>query len=106
MKFLRKIFSAATPGAMPEIDLHGLKVPLALEKVEEAIREVSSKGGGDIRIICGKGKGSRGGMGVLREAVAGWLDAHGLEGKYRRDLESDGLDGAIILTVEGHFEGR
>jgi DNA-nicking Smr family endonuclease len=98
VSWLRRLLTAAFPGAAPELDLHGMRVPEALDAVEAALAEVTSGGGKGLRIVCGKGKGSPGGVGVLRSAVAGWLDAHGYEGRYRREVDSDGRDG--VLWVE------
>lgn len=100
MKILRNLLAAAFPESAAELDLHGKRVEEALSSVEKTLGEIAGNGGGRLRIICGKGKGSKGGRGVLREAVAGWLQARGYEGKFRRDVEFDGLDGAIIVEVK------
>ena len=99
MNFLHKLISAAFPELTPEVDLHGLRVPEALEATEKAIAAAKKGGAASLRIICGKGKGSPGGRGVLREAVAGWLEAHGFEGRFRRVIDADGLDGSIIVDL-------
>jgi len=99
LTLLRRIISAAFPEKLPELDLHGLRVPEALEKVSAALTQAEDEGIYSLRIICGKGKGSAAGRGVLREAVAGLLENHGYKGRYRRVVESDGLDGSIIVEV-------
>lgn len=99
MNLLRSVMRAAFPDAAWEVDLHGMRVPQALDAVANAIEAAEKAGGGRLRIICGKGKRSAGGTGVLREAVGGWLDANGYAG-FRRNVESDGLDGSILLDVE------
>jgi DNA-nicking Smr family endonuclease len=96
--WLRRLLSIAFPDSAPELDLHGMKVPEALAAVDRALAEVASQGGNGLRIVCGKGQGSPGGVGVLRSAVAGWLDAHGYQGRYRREVDRDGRDG--VLWVE------
>lgn len=100
MKLVREILKAAFPDKAWEVDLHGLRVPEALDTVERAIKAAKDCGGGRVRIICGKGKGSKGGVGVLREAVGGWLEAHG-HGRFFRNVEGDGLDGSITVEVQG-----
>ncbi len=99
MRWLRTILRTAIPETAPEVDLHGTRVPEAISAVEGALRRAEAQGVGEIRIVCGKGLGSRGGVGVLREAVAGWLDAHGYAGRYRRQLARDGRDGAILVRL-------
>ena len=99
MKWLEALLRSAYPDNAPELDLHGLRVPEALEQVATALEKSEAQGLQQLRIICGKGRHSPGGKGVLREAVAGWLDAHGYEGCYRRRVEGDGLDGSILLEL-------
>jgi len=78
-----------------------VRVPEALAAVEQALQRAERLGAGQLRIICGKGLGSRGGRGVLREAVAGWLDRHGYRDRYRRDLDRDGRGGALWVDLAG-----
>lgn len=99
MRWWRRLVGAAFPGTAPEIDLHGLRVPEALATVAQALEQARREGATHLRIVCGKGRGSPGGVGVLREAVAGWLDAHGYAQRYRRDVDRDGRDGAIRVTL-------
>ena len=80
MSLLRKILRTAFPDKTLELDLHGHRVPEALERVKALVKTLEEQGGGEVRIICGKGKGSPGGVGVLGKAVSGWLDAHGYGG--------------------------
>ena len=94
----RKIVQAAFPETIPEIDLHGLKVPQALEAVSNAVGKLREKGG-SLKIICGKGKGSPGGKGVLKEAVEGWLQTHGEGLRVTSNLDRDGLAGSITVTA-------
>jgi DNA-nicking Smr family endonuclease len=100
MKWLKALLRSAYPDNAPELDLHGLRVPEALDRVAAALATAEAEGLGKLRIICGKGRHSPGGKGVLREAVAGWLDAHGYAGRYRRRVEGDGLDGSILLELK------
>lgn len=88
------------------MDLHGLRVPEALEVVGRALQQGEASGASRLRIVCGKGKGTPGGVGVLREAVAGWLDAHGYSGRYRRQVDRDGRDGAIWVELQRRDGGN
>jgi DNA-nicking Smr family endonuclease len=99
MSWFRRLLGAAFPEAGPEVDLHGLRVPEALAAVEQALGRAETRGALRLRIVCGKGRGSPGGVGVLREAVAGWLDAHGYAGRYQRQVDRDGRDGAIWVDL-------
>ena len=51
------------------VDLHGLRVAEAIRRTEHAIRDVFLRGGGELRVIVGKGNHSIGGKAVLRPAV-------------------------------------
>ncbi|MDW7709769.1 MAG: Smr/MutS family protein [Deferrisomatales bacterium] len=99
MTWLRRLLRAAWPDAVPEVDLHGLRVPEALAAVRASLDAAERAGVARLRIVCGKGKGSRGGEGVLRVAVAGWLEANGYEGSFRREMDRDGRDGALVVHL-------
>lgn len=100
MSWLRRIFRHAFPDTCPEVDLHGLRVPEAIETLREALRVAQERGQPRVRVVCGKGRGSPGGVGVLRRAVAGWLEQHGYSGRYRRQVDRDGRDGALWVDLE------
>ena len=68
MRWLTKLLHTAFPDKTMQIDLHGMRVPQALETVRQTVSELEKRGG-RVRIICGKGLGSPGGVGVLREVV-------------------------------------
>lgn len=101
MSLLKKLLSAAFPDKTYEIDLHGLRVPEALDRVRDMVAELEKLGGGKVRIICGKGRGSPGGVGVLGEAVCGWLTAHGYGERFHRVMDADGRHGSIMLELTG-----
>ena len=88
-------------GIFPTLDLHGLKVPDALRETEQFLREAQESGIESVRIVYGKGRHSPSGRGVLRDAVTGWLDAHGrhLVRRYERRPDASGADGGIIVWV-------
>jgi DNA-nicking Smr family endonuclease len=99
MSWLRRLLRSAFPENCPELDLHGMRVAEALAAVERVLERAEAQGVEEVRIVCGKGRHSPGGVGVLRTAVAGWLDAHGYVGHYRRQVDRDGRDGAIRVTL-------
>lgn len=99
MTWLRRLLGRAFPDACPEVDLHGLRVPEALEALQAALRAAETSGARRLRVVCGKGKGSPGGVGVLRGAAAGWLEQHGFSGRYRREVDRDGRDGALSVDL-------
>jgi DNA-nicking Smr family endonuclease len=99
VQWLRRLLAAGWPDRAPEIDLHGLRVPEALEAVRTALAAARRAGAPRLRIVCGKGRGSPAGKGVLREAVAGWLEANGYAGRYRREMDRDGRDGALSVDL-------
>lgn len=88
-------------GILPTLDLHGLGVKEALAETERFLREAQSQGISSLRIVYGKGHGSPGGRGVLREVVPSWLEGRGrvLIRRYERRLDATGADGAVIVWV-------
>lgn len=88
-------------GILPTLDLHGLGVKDALAETERFLRDAQSQGVGSLRIVYGKGHGSKGGRGVLREVVPRWLDGPGQEliRRYERRPDASGVDGAVIVWV-------
>lgn len=88
-------------GLVPTLDLHGLGVRAAIEETERFVREAAAAGEREVRIVYGKGHGSRGGIGVLRQAIPAWLEQHGedLVERFARDLDRDGNDGAMRVWL-------
>lgn len=88
-------------GVLPTLDLHGLGVKEALAETEQFLRDAQSEGVGSLRIVYGKGHGSPGGRGVLREVIPRWLDGpgHSLIRRYERRPDASGADGAVIVWV-------
>jgi DNA-nicking Smr family endonuclease len=97
---IRKLLREAL-GIMPTLDLHGLGVQDALRETEEFLRDAQEAGLGSVRIVYGKGRGSQGGRGVLREVIPRWLDTGGREyvRRYERRPDSSGADGGMIVWV-------
>src|SRR2546425_13305243 len=69
--------AVATSERMPVLDLHGLGVQDALVATERFLRDAILAGAAEVRIVYGKGKGSPGGRGVLREGIPRWLATEG-----------------------------
>ena len=93
---LRKIF-----GLVPTLDLHGLRVRQALEETRIFLEHAQTEGHTEVRIIYGKGRGSPGGIGVLRQAVPDWLDKSGgrwVE-RFERQIDASGDDGAVRVWL-------
>lgn len=95
-KMLRRVLDI-----MPTLDLHGLGVQEALRETEQFLRDAQEEGLGSVRIVYGKGRGSRGGRGVLREVIPRWLETTGRPyvRRYERRPDGSGLDGGMIVWV-------
>ena len=88
-------------GAVPTLDLHGLRVPAALDATEAFLREHHASGYTQVRIIYGKGRGTPGGLGVLRQAVPAWIEQNADDWveRFERDLDRIGDDGAMRIWL-------
>src|SRR5262249_10675755 len=88
-------------GIVPTLDLHGFGVRAALEQTERFLRDAQAEGAAGVRIVYGKGHGSPGGRGVLRDVVPRWLDREGqaLVERYQRIPDASGADGAVKVWV-------
>jgi len=73
----------------------------ALAESERFLREMAARGEREVRIVYGKGRGSPGGVGVLRQAIPAWLEQHGagLVERFERALDRDGNDGALRVWL-------
>lgn len=85
----------------PVLDLHGLGVKEAREATERFLRDAAAAGESQVRIVYGKGRGTPGGIGVLRSVVPGWLaNEYGhLVERFERDLDPSGDDGAVRVWL-------
>jgi DNA-nicking Smr family endonuclease len=88
-------------GIMPTLDLHGLGVREALQETERFVRHAQSLNERTVRIVYGKGHGSPGGRGVLREVVPRWLEREGaaLVERYERLPDASGGDGSVKVWL-------
>ena len=80
---------------------HGFGVREALEETERFLRHAQAQDEPVVRIVYGKGRGSAGGRGVLREVVPRWLEGEGatLITRYQRVLDATGGDGAVKVWL-------
>jgi DNA-nicking Smr family endonuclease len=106
MRFIRSILREFL-GITPTLDLHGLGVREALEETERFLRHAQSLGEQVVRIVYGKGHGSPGGRGVLREVVPRWLAREGvaLVSRYERVPDASGADGAVKVWLRPRAPG-
>jgi DNA-nicking Smr family endonuclease len=101
-RILRELF-----GIVPILDLHGLGVRDALEETERFLRHAQATDAPVVRIVYGKGHGSPGGRGVLRDVVPRWLDREGHQWveRYQRVPDASGADGAVMVWVRRRKRG-
>jgi DNA-nicking Smr family endonuclease len=97
---IRKLVREAL-GIMPTLDLHGLGVQDALRETERFLRDAQAERLGSVRIVYGKGHGSPGGRGVLREVIPRWLDQQGRAyiKRWERRPDESGADGGMIVWL-------
>jgi DNA-nicking Smr family endonuclease len=98
---LRNVLRATAGGVQPTLDLHGLSVKEALRATAEFVEASSRARLSPVRIVYGKGLGSPGGQGVLREVIPRWCEKEGRRWveSFRREVDSKGGDGAILLFL-------
>ena len=95
-RLLRSLF-----GLHPVLDLHGLGVKEAVAATESFLRQAAAAGETQVRIVYGKGRGTPGGVGVLRAVIPRWLENEGAVWveRYERDLDHSGDDGAVRVWL-------
>ena len=76
----------------PELDLHGLRVEVALEQVEAYLNDATLAGMSSVRVMHGMGTGA------LRNAVRGYLSSHPLVKTVRTDA-SKSNDSVTIVEL-------
>lgn len=90
-------------GKMPPdrmIDLHGLTVPQAYERLMQAVQHAHATGGRMMLVITGKG---RDGQGVLRQKLPHWVNEPALRGlilAIQAARPQDGGEGAFYLLLK------
>lgn len=95
-------------GIVPTLDLHGCGVREAIDETEQFLRHAQALGDPIVRIVYGKGHGSPGGRGVLREVIPRWLERDGtaLVERYERLPDSRGSDGSVKVWLRPLKEER
>jgi DNA-nicking Smr family endonuclease len=89
-------------GNKPTLDLYRLSVKAALEEIRNFIEKSYWMGFPSVRLICGKGPGSPGDRGVLREVIPKWCEQEGkafIESS-QREIDPAGGDGAWIFILK------
>ena len=88
-------------GIVPTLDLHGYGVRDALALAEHFVRDAAAGGETVVRIVYGKGHGSPGGRGVLRDVIPHWLDHDGAAWvhRYERLPDASGADGSVKVWL-------
>ena len=91
-------------GIVPTLDLHGLGVREAADETARFLRHAHSLGEPVVRIVYGKGHGSPGGRGVLRDVIPRWLEREGgvLVERFERLPDASGADGSVMVWLRRH----
>jgi DNA-nicking Smr family endonuclease len=100
-RVIARLVGGAGGRGVPVLDLHGLGVQDAIAATERFLTECAADGVGEARIVYGKGRGSPGGRGVLREVIPRWLASDGARWVASAAPEPDasGADGAIRVRL-------
>ncbi len=83
-----------------QIDLHGMTVDDAREAVAEFLKNARRREQYCVRIIHGKGNGTPGRIGILREVVRRWLKQRDEVVAFCEPREIDGGAGATIVRLK------
>ena len=82
-----------------ELDLHGLNVATAKETVNRFLAGAGNRQQRCVRIIHGKGHGSRDGKPVIKNRLDRWLRQHNLVLAYCSARPVDGGTGAVYVLL-------
>ena len=91
-------------GQMPiaaEADLHGMRIREALTLLEDFLRDCRADRLRCVRVIHGKGLGSRDGHAVLKWQVDSWLRRHDGVMAFCSAQPRDGGTGAVYVLLKG-----
>ncbi len=83
-----------------ELDLHGYTIEQAKDILQNFITKSKSSGFRCVRIIHGKGKGSRDGRPRLKNYVSRWLRLHKHILAYCSARPADGGTGAVYVLIK------
>ena len=95
-------------GFTPTLDLHGFRVREAIAATDAFLSDAAASGEPQVRIIYGKGRGTPGGLGVLRQAVPAWIEQNAMDRveRFERDLDGTGDDGAMRIWMRPDSAAR
>jgi DNA-nicking Smr family endonuclease len=91
-------------GQMPiaaEADLHGVRIREAQAMLEAFVHDCRERGFRCVRVIHGKGLGSRDGHAVLKWEVDRWLRGHDAVMAFCSAQPRDGGTGAVYVLLKG-----
>lgn len=83
-----------------ELDLHGMTIALAQEALSHFLGGMRSKGRSCVRIIHGKGRGSKDGRPVLKVKLQRWLQQRDDVLAYCSARPADGGTGAVYVLLK------
>ena len=83
-----------------ELDLHGLRVEEARGLMVEFLHQCARRGLRCVRVIHGKGLGSKNREPVLKRRVAGWLMQRDEILAYCQARRADGGSGAVVVLLK------
>ena len=83
-----------------ELDLHGHRVTEAHHALTEFLREAMRRGSRCVRIVHGKGHGSRDGVPVLKGKVRSWLARRSDVIAFCQARPADGGAGALLVLLK------
>lgn len=99
-KLVRRLRRGQIPIAA-DADLHGLRTREAKRLLEEFLRDCLDRGLHCVRVIHGKGLGSRDGHAVLKWEVDRWLREHEGVMAFSSAQPRDGGTGAVYVLLKG-----
>ena len=101
-EFFKKLLLESSSDVIPTLDLHGLSVKEALETTQRFIQTSQRAGLSSVRIVYGKGLGSPGGRGVLREVIPRWCAKEGMVwvAGFQREVDGKGGDGSLTVFLK------
>ena len=104
-EFFKNLWQSSAPNIVPTLDLHGLSVKSAIAETKAFLETSQRAGIQEVRIVYGKGLGSPGGQGVLRQVIPSWCEKEGsiYVESFQREVDARGGDGSILILVKKHL---
>lgn len=105
----RSLRGLAAASPCSTLDLHGATLPEARRAVLAFLRERRDAADDIVKVVVGKGRHSEGGIGVLRDAIGGWLTsapaAHHVLA-FVSAAPRNGGSGAVMIRLQSPGLGR